>query len=58
MVKSVLSRIMEVSDETLEAPEEAPVPVKEEISKLDNYSRERLNRNEIVIDDAFAYAVS
>ena len=58
MVKSVLSRIMEVPDETLKAPEDAPVPNNEEISILYNYSRERWNRNEIIIDDAFAYAVA
>ena len=34
MAKSVLSRIMEVPGETLEAPEEAPVPENEEISIL------------------------
>ena len=32
MEKFVLSRIMEVHDETLEAPVEAPVPDNEEIS--------------------------
>ena len=46
MVKSVLSRIMEVPDETLKAPEEAPVPDNEEISILYNYSRERWNLND------------
>ena len=58
MVKFVLSRIMKVPGETLEALEEAPVPDNEEISILYNYSRERWNRNEIIIDDAFAYAVA
>ena len=41
MVKSVLFRIMEVSYETLEAPEEAPIPNNEEIFVLYNCSRER-----------------
>ncbi|KAJ8619345.1 hypothetical protein MRB53_027874 [Persea americana] len=41
MVKSVLFRIMEVSDETLEAPEEASIPDNEQISILYNCSRER-----------------
>ena len=49
---------MEAPCETLEAPEEAPVPDNEDISILYNYSRERWNRNEIIIDDAFVYAVT
>ena len=58
MIKSVLSRIMEIPDETLEAPEEAPVPDNEEISILYNYLIEKRNRNEIVIDDVFTNAVA
>ena len=58
MVKFVLTRIMEVLDETLEALKEAPVPDNEEISMLYNYSRERWIRNKIFIDDAFAYAIA
>ena len=42
----------------MKAPEEARVPDSEEISILYNYSRERWNRNEIIIDDAFAYEVT
>ena len=57
MVKSVLSRIMEVPVETLEAPKEAWVPDSKDIFIRYNYSRERWNINEIVIDDAFVYAV-
>ena len=49
---------MEVPSETSEAPKEAMVPDNEEICILYNYSKERWNRNEIVIDDAFAYAVA
>lgn len=58
MVKSVLSRIMEVPDETLKAPEEALVPDNEEISTLYDCSRERQNRIEIIIDDISEYAVA
>ena len=42
----------------MEALEEAPVPDNEEIFVLYNYSKERLNKNDIIIDDAFAYAVA
>ena len=45
MVKSVLFRIMEVSYETLEAPEEAPIPNNEKISILYNCLRERRNKS-------------
>ena len=41
MVQFILSRIMKVPSETLEDPEEAPVPDNEEIFILYNYSRER-----------------
>ena len=58
MAKSVFSRIMEVPGETLEAPKEALISENEEISILYKYSRERQNRNEIIIDDAFAYAIA
>ena len=46
MVKFVLSRIVKVPGEILEAPEEAPVLDNEEIFILCNYSRERWNRND------------
>eukprot|EP00268_Persea_americana_P062664 TRINITY_DN8051_c1_g3_i5.p2 TRINITY_DN8051_c1_g3~~TRINITY_DN8051_c1_g3_i5.p2 ORF type:complete len:110 (+),score=12.12 TRINITY_DN8051_c1_g3_i5:1356-1685(+) len=49
---------MPIPDDTLKTPEEVPVSNNEEISILYNYSRERWNRNEIIIDDAFAYAVA
>ena len=49
---------MEVLDETLKALEEAPVPDNEEISILHNYSIERWDRKETVIDDAFACAIA
>ena len=42
----------------MKAPKEAPVSDNEEVSILYNYSRERWNRNEIIIHDAFAYAVA
>ena len=58
MVEFVPSKIIEISNEALEAHEEAPVPDNEEISILYNYSRERWNINETVIDDAFAYVIA
>ena len=58
IAKSILSRIMEVPGETLEALEEAPIPDNKELSIIYNYSRERWNINEITIDYAFAYAIA
>ena len=42
----------------MKAPKEAPVSDNEEVSILYNYSRERWNRNEIIIHDAFVFAVA
>ena len=50
IVKSILSRIMKVLDESLEALEEVVVLNNEEISILYNYSRDRWNRDETVIN--------
>ena len=58
MAQPVLFRIMKVPGETLEVPEEAPISDNKEISILYKYSIERWNRNEIVIDDSFAYVVA
>ena len=41
----------------MEASKEALIPDNKEISILYNYLKERWNRNEIIIDDVFTYAV-